>query len=672
MGADSHGFRACAAVVVLFAAALSFHVSGTTARAQDASAIIELLKPADGLPPPQRLGYRAAVLRNTQAVIPDVVIVPGPLEAAEAISNWQGIVRYPVLIDDGSDRAAEDIARFVRAFNPRRVVRWDPEVEPWPVDRREQAVRIIRTLGRALETPAEDGDQTTIVTGMKVVGFPPVGAVVVDPADPVWVAGLALAAGRVQAMTFVRGTGRVSATIGGGTSDELAETIGEQLDALGLSWRRLGDDIDAVTLVLNAATKVNDAGYQADNTQTAITDRVIRADAPGGDRWAWAGMIFGSPAAALYRSMCGLFLTVDSAWLFDAYEAGQPWDAFDLTRTGLVLDEADIRNTVFDLPGNNLDDWRSATARGLTDDFVMVNTKGTPNRFDFPRGEGRSGDTPLLHTPAVGIMVHSWSLASPDNERTIAGRWLRNGAYAWFGSVQEPFLQSFLPSPLVVANLVTGMPLGAAVRIEGQPGWKLNLMGDPLITISRPVPAGRRGEIELPIEGVTEIENEMRTALRERRFADGLRALTMLGRDRDVARLARSLLKDRPEQITGRTASLAILPMFRAGEFETLPQVYIRQDGAGSANEMRRDALWHSVRTRPPHELGPVVEQLLAQSLRRGQEIYDALELSEIVRRTSGPKDAADYLGMLADRTANVQHRDQLRRWSNEYLEGRR
>ncbi len=637
-----------------------------------ALSVDQMLRRAETLPPERRLGERSAIIRNAQIVIPDLVLVRTPLEAAEAIAEWQGIVRYPVLIDDGSDGAAEDIARFVRAFGPRKILRWSKESAPWPADDFEQETRITQYLGEAFETPSVGGGQRTIFAGLKAQGLAPNGVVAVDPNDATWVAGLALAAARIQPIVFVESTGRIRGTCSPEAAERMVTTIGNSLDEMGLTWRRLGDDIDAVTLVMNTASKVNDAGYQGPNTQTAITDRIARVDGLDSDRWAWGGMIFGSPADALYRAMCGLFLPVRSAWLFDTYPTDGEWANYNLQPAADIFPRAGIGVTLFSRPNNTLPDWRTAAARGLNADLIMINSKGMASAFDVGGEDAKPGDVPILRNPAIGIMVHSWSTAAPDDPDTIAGRFLANGAYAWFGSVQEPFLNAFVPAQAVVARLLSGAPLGAAVRFENQPVWKLNLIGDPLLVVSRPTDPGRRAANDMYLENTTDLEDEMREALKNRNFAEAIRCLTMLGRDKDAARLARALMKDQPERFSATVASYSILPLFRMGEFLPLAEAYTYLDGVASADRTRRDALWHSARALPTQSIGPAIEQLLMQTLRDGQEAEDALEVSTIIRRLRGPKAAADYLGLLASRTNNARLADRLRRWSNEYIEGRR
>ena len=91
-----------------------------------------------------------------------------------------------------------------------------------------------------------------------------------------------------------------------------------------------------------------------------------------------------------------------------------------------------------------------------------------------------------LGDPAAVLMIHSFSAADPANPNTIAGRWLANGAFAYFGSMNEPFLEAFRPPALTAELIAAGLPLASAARIG--PGefdrvaapWRLLFLGDPL------------------------------------------------------------------------------------------------------------------------------------------------------------------------------------------------
>ena len=86
-------------------------------------------------------------------------------------------------------------------------------------------------------------------------------------------------------------------------------------------------------------------------------------------------------------------------------------------------------------------------------------------------------------------MIHSFSAADPTDPQTIAGRWLSQGAFAYFGAVNEPFLLAFRPPGLVAALLAADVPFVAALRQgELEPfgfPWRLVYLGDPLYRLQK-------------------------------------------------------------------------------------------------------------------------------------------------------------------------------------------
>jgi len=93
-------------------------------------------------------------------------------------------------------------------------------------------------------------------------------------------------------------------------------------------------------------------------------------------------------------------------------------------------------------------------------------------------------------------MIHSFSAADPTNPETIGGRWLAQGAFVFFGSVNEPFLPAFRTPRLVAALLAAEVPLVAALRqgefeAFGFP-WRLVYLGDPLYRLEVATPMQRR------------------------------------------------------------------------------------------------------------------------------------------------------------------------------------
>src|SRR5262249_1871807 len=161
--------------------------------------------------------------------------------------------------------------------------------------------------------------------------------------------------------------------------------------------------------------------------------------------------------------------TPDSAWLFDGYDSSQPWILWDMTKAAGELDRIGIKSVLDDGPnGQGLSDLRVRAAgvrqgptsslkgepgMGIDAGLIAGNTSGKPEFVDLKPGQGKPVDIPVLRRPAMVYFVHSFSAWSPTARSTIAGVWLERGAYAYLGSVDEPMLSGFLPTPLAMARL---------------------------------------------------------------------------------------------------------------------------------------------------------------------------------------------------------------------------
>lgn len=612
----------------------------------------DLLAACEQFPPKRRVGMRAHFLREAQMVADTVVIVDSPEAATAAIGMWRGLFRFPVLIDDGSLLAAENIARFVRAFGPSRVIRWTPSspVE-WPTEVTARARRLMEVLGRTIKDGEKIESMRGLVDHIRSARSGPQGVVAIDPSDPAWIAGLALAAGRVQPMVFFENTTRVNQAMSGTEMRNMAELIQNQLRILDMKWGELGDEIDALTVVANTALRVG-LGQDGDE-EKALTDLLGRHRGGIGNRWAWAGAVFGDSQTALYRAMCGLFIPAESVWLFDGYGRGDPWDLFDATIAGRMIAESALRVEVHDVPANRVSDWRRVTGRGLNTDLIMINSKGNMNFFDLVGEKAWCGDIPLLDRPAAMHIVHSWSARVPSSPRTVAGRWLERGVYAYYGSIDEPFLQAFVPTPQVAVNLLAGMPFGVAVRHDSTPPWKLNVLGDPLVTFIPDSKAGRRIGPELPfspLESPDGLDEIITSAIRESRFGEALRSLTLAGRDEDAARLATALMRDKPEAFGNEAALWSVLPLYRTGRYDALAAAYSALSPESQKTLILQDALWHAGRIMLRGGPDTRVEGLMRRNLRVGQEEHDAIEIAERIASRAGPGEAVHFLeGVVPD-----------------------
>ena len=157
------------------------------------------------------------------------------------------------------------------------------------------------------------------------------------------------------------------------------------------------------------------------------------------------------------------------------------WSSAPLTLSGSFLGPA----RSFTGAGDTADlvGWHRAVDPVNPYKLVLFNSTGGPDSFTIKGGAGRPADLPRGDPSAVA-MIHSFSAADPTDYQTIAGRWLGQGAFVYFGAIDEPFLLAFRTPRLVGELMVAGVPFVAALRqgeheLFGAP-WRLVYLGDPL------------------------------------------------------------------------------------------------------------------------------------------------------------------------------------------------
>lgn len=621
--------------------------------------LADAVRAASALEPPVRLGAISGLLQQAQRVVPMVVVVPDEASYLAVISGWRGTLRWPVLIDDGTLAAREDIARFVRAFAPRRIARFPaPGVDApdWPAQPAARREAITDAWLIALGGPAEataatppDPARPKLASAREAIdalaeqGFTPIGVVAMDPANAAWTGGLALAIARFQVIAFVNPPRRVPHSMYAMADVEtLSFDVAQALDAMGLLWRAQGDDVDALTLAFDGPARVK-LDEQTPPNVVALTDVLGRTSggvAPlHGPRWAWTGRLTGTAAKSAYDAMCSLFLTHATGWVFDAYDSTGAWGAYDGTRAAETARRAGYTVTVFDAPKQGLGDWRAAAARGIDGGLVLINSSGNPDFFNLKPGVAASGDVPMLRRPAIVHMVHSWSARSGGDERFIAGRWLRNGAFAYLGSVQEPYLQAFVPTPAVATRLTSGIAWGPAVRANDDQPWKLECFGDPLLTLG---PVGQRVDEVPTLSNAVWLDEQLRAATDAGDLEGAALALLLTGREEDLTRVVRAAIER--GDAAPALVTLGLPALVRAGEFEVALRGIRALPAADRATLLIQDLMWTSARRVIASKPDASLEEFLTDHLREGTEAADLLEVGELRAKRAGPAAAAALL----------------------------
>ncbi len=639
--------------VALFAFLVLWLSAGRVGAIGQESAQAENAQPRE-IPSPARLGLRCEIIRTAMSASDTVVLVPDGVSYLAAITRWRPTLRFPVLIDDGSVETRENIARFVRAYDPKHVLRWRVGK---PADGQDAAsVRLSGTnpqrqaaIERALvaswgfDQPLDalyeiwrDQDQ-----------FAP-GVVVAHPGDAAWPAALALASFRAQPIAWALSPKNPSGKLSRKQVEELSETIESGCERLDYSWKKLGDQIDAVALCLNAPAKYT----HAEGEIRATTDRIGRfaSDKLGETRWAFTSQIFGDEAQSSYAAMCGLFLTPQTALLFDGYDNKPPYSNYELESARPMLESGGLTVTTFGPPTNGRDRWLILAARPLDAGLIFVNTHGMRDAFNLSPGRLRPGSLPILARPAMIHFIHSWSAVRPSDRTTVAGRWFERGAHAYYGSVDEPFLQAFVPPGQVVARMRGAFPWAAGVRIKDSPVWKLACFGDPLVTLGAPL---SRDDAQIELDGAEDLGESVGVAAREERFADALAALSLLGRDDDALRLVRALVRERPEAINSDLAAVAMFAVGRTALPSEFFAIYARLDDERSRDPYRLDHLWNLVRLRlnAPGEDDRAMIAYLRTRLREDQRAEDAADLTGAIAQLQSPAAAMEYLDSIEPRT---------------------
>ncbi len=180
---------------------------------------------------------------------------------------------------------------------------------------------------------------------------------------------------------------------------------------------------------------------------------------------------------AVYQAMCSLFLEVDKMLYFDQWPPKLGKGCAD----GVYVIGNKAKVTLVPPGKSTIKKWHKVTGRESQYDFVHINSAGSAKKWR----DGEVSDIPQS-IPAVVYFAQSNSARDPKDNDTIAGRWLRNGAYIYYGAIEEPYAESFNTAKNVARSILKNEPLGKAFQQKETLiapftySWKLVYIGDPL------------------------------------------------------------------------------------------------------------------------------------------------------------------------------------------------
>lgn len=587
-----------------------------------------------------KLGIRSIQAELSCPLIDRVVLVPDGATYLNELSKWSPDGRWPVLIKDDFLSPM-----FLRRFRPAEIILRDS------VGEREGDVTEKRAGLENIVVGAWGGDpdsQSTLET-LAALGYAPPGVIMTSVEDPAWTAAVALAAGRGQPLLWLDGQfGNPNATMDDGQARRLRQRIEDLILETGLPYQEIGDAIDTLTICRSMAGK---AGLQLPEDQRipvpkkyrdgpmAITDYLSRRE--DWSRYAFTGWIFGSEVRCAYVAMCSLFIPRESIVFINTYPDQGNWKSYAMGRAADSMREQGFE--VLDTQGiaTTRDAWMDSLAGGFGRDVLIMNSKGNAGDFHLSDKVAMAIDVPLSTFPMVVHFTHSWSMHSPTNSATVAGRWLDHGAYAFVGSVYEPLLTAFIPPERLAGRLVGMAPLLVACRWWAEDGilarpWRVNTFGDPLMTIPSPKTI-KRQRIRQPAEYGTKLADHTRTLMGLIQtnpsgdiYRDAVKSLVLLGRDD----LAIQIWRMAEQQEVGDHAAEAVLgSLFRAGLSDDYLEAWKH---VSEPQEWERDMLWHLMESRLNPGIKADLLEVLLLALRRSMPHEDVKRLAPYVDRIFG------------------------------------
>lgn len=612
----------------------------------------------------RRMSLDVRVTQNLNPISRQVVLVPDAATFLDELSRWSTKARWPILYDDGIYAPM-----FIRAYEPLAVFR-RTSVGSLPDDLEKRRGLIDRAIANAWRL--KNGFGTTMQEVYDERSFHPLGAVFTSLKDPAWPAAAALAASRGQYLFYLDDDlGKPGDVLSGPRTKALMDQIESKLKSTGTPYATVGDRLDFLTICRSMAARTDyDIGGELPdhlpreilNGPKAITDVLGRH--PDGTRFAFTGWILGGQRTSLYAAMCSFFLTRTSVWLGDSYEHNPDRDAYAMLATEAMFKHDGYQVTLHE--HLDLATFQEAVATGIDADQVYLNSGGNADYFDLGTNRASPYEVPILDRPAFLYLIHSWSMKQPDNPESIGGRWLRNGAYAVYGSSHEPLLSGFRPAYEVSRRIISNIPLGPSVRMwEGEAplsvAWRVNLFGDPMMLSGGPSVSNRsltgingHGETNL-VELVQPAMNNAVDNPSDERFAEALELMEFTNLDGLAMDLWHRAIKDKAAGPA--SARIALGPLFRKGDHEGFMQAWSRLEKPTGRD---RDMLWSLMGPTLGPDTDAETARIMSSAIRTRYPSGDLRRLAPVLARIDGDQQVVSMIDQLEETAANRREKKAL------------
>ena len=627
----------------------------------------------EGVNWPTRLSIRTQFIRGMCPISKKVVLVPDAATYLDELMKWTRHDRWPVLYED-----SYYAPMFIRRFEPDTIYR-RTSVGRLPDDHAERRRMVEKAI--ALSWRKDESTATTPEQAYSERRYEPVGVVATSMSDPAWPAAVALAAAHGQMIVWLEGDwGEPNDVLNANRTRDLIKEVNRLVESTGDTWDTIGDALELLTIcrTLPARCEFETNQIPEGMPQEAFAGPRAISDCLGrnldGTRWGFAGWIFGGQRASAYIAMSSYFLDRSSVWLGNTYPDEGQWGMYGLAETNRL-------DTLFKYDVSyhdelSLQEFQALTQGGLTADLIMMTSKGNADFFDLGADRASPYEVPVLNTPALLYMLHSWSLKSPADPNTVGGRWLRNGAYAYAGSSHEPLLSGFIPPTIFTRRTLGGIPFGAAIRYW--PGespfampWRINCIGDPFMKCSNPERMKRpmaepSEEVDEDLEDVKRMATEALDAATaspsDDAFAEAIRLQELLGNDAMAVSLWNRAGSD---QVAGpKSATAAIGALFRQQKHAAFAAAFERLDRVTSHE---RDMLWSLLGQAVMQPGGHEYADLLDRNVRKQFPSSDMRRLGPALQRVQSASYVNSRLKELERTAANQRERKALVELQSRY-----